>query len=226
MGDENKKPDAPSEPQSGFPQKKIVYAVIAVAVMIFAVVLIAKFGYNTDLLNPAGGQMSLVQRPPVTLVRLDVTTSGQQSHLGVAVTTLAVQRVTAGIPRLSPCAVNQSDDCNGACVYLQTDPANCGSCGKVCPGYPHADPGCSGGKCSFICSAGHGDCNQNTADGCETCVKYDHDNCGMCGNHCGVNAFCDYGNCTFVPDQPGMGGLGKNLPHNSLNGDLTEPSCD
>ena len=62
MGDENKKPDAPSEPQSGFPQKKIVYAVLVVAVVILAVVLIAKFGYNTDLLNPAGGQMSLVQR--------------------------------------------------------------------------------------------------------------------------------------------------------------------
>jgi hypothetical protein len=222
MGDENKKPETPPETQSGFPQKKIVYAVIAVAVVILAVVLVAKFGYNTDLLNPAGGQMSLVQHP-ATLVRPDVTTSGQQPRLEI---TPAFQRVITDIPRLSPCAVNQSDDCNGACIYLQTDPNNCGSCGKACSVYPSTVPVCSGGKCIFTCSAGHGNCNQITADGCETCVKFDHDNCGMCGNHCGVNAFCDYGNCTFVPDQPGMGGLGKNLPHSNQYGDITEPTCD
>jgi hypothetical protein len=59
MKEGEKKPDAGAI--SGGPQKKIVYAVLAVAVVILAVILIAKFGYNTDLLNPAEGQMSLVQ---------------------------------------------------------------------------------------------------------------------------------------------------------------------
>jgi hypothetical protein len=63
-GDENKKPDAPPGPQPGLPQKKIVYAVIAIAFVILAVVLIAKFGYNVDLLNPVSGEMSLVGRHP------------------------------------------------------------------------------------------------------------------------------------------------------------------
>jgi hypothetical protein len=62
MGDDNKKPENTPEPQSGFPHKKIVYVIIAIAVVILAVVLIAKFGYNVDLLNPASGEMSLVGR--------------------------------------------------------------------------------------------------------------------------------------------------------------------
>jgi hypothetical protein len=66
MGDENKKPDAPPEPPSGYPLKKIVYAIIAIAIMFLAVVFIAKFSFNVDLLNPASGEMSLVQRQPAT----------------------------------------------------------------------------------------------------------------------------------------------------------------
>ena len=63
MEEREKKPDAGTT--SGSPQK-IVYVVIAVAIVILAVVLVAKFGFNRDLLNPAGGQMSLVQRQPAT----------------------------------------------------------------------------------------------------------------------------------------------------------------
>jgi hypothetical protein len=78
MGDENKKPDTPPEPQSGFPQKKIVFAFIAIAIILLAVVLIAKFSFNVDLLNPASGEMSLVQRQaigiPVASI-IGVTTS-------------------------------------------------------------------------------------------------------------------------------------------------------
>jgi hypothetical protein len=46
---------------SGGSGKKIVYAEIAIAVVILAIVLIAKFGYNIDLLNPASGEMSLAR---------------------------------------------------------------------------------------------------------------------------------------------------------------------
>jgi hypothetical protein len=225
VGDENKKSETPPEPQPGFPQKKVVYAVIAIAIVILAVVLIAKFGFNTDLLNPAGGQMSLVQRT-APLVRANVTISEQQSRLEI---TPAFQRVITDIPRVSPCAVNQSDDCNGACVYLQTDPNNCGSCGNICHGYPDAGPGCSSGKCIITCSAGHGDCNHNTADGCETCIKYDINNCGMCGNHCPAGTFCDLGNCTpnpRIPRQPGLPNLDDIIHEGDSDLAYTQPSCD
>jgi hypothetical protein len=58
MEEGEKKPDASTI--SGGPQKKIIYVIIAIAVVILAVILIAKFGYNVDLLNPASGEMSLV----------------------------------------------------------------------------------------------------------------------------------------------------------------------
>jgi len=212
MVEGEKKPDAGTT--SGSPQKKILYAVLAVAVVILAVVLIAKFGYNTELLNPAGGQMSLVQRP-AALVRPNVTISEQQPRMEI---TPAFQRVITDIPRVSPCAVNQSSDCNGACANLNTDHDNCGACGKVCPAYAHADPVCSGGQCVFTCSAGRGDCNyQKASDGCETCLRNDNNNCGRCGRRCAPGTSCFSGSCV---DPLTLGKL-KN------QGDLVfENSCD
>jgi hypothetical protein len=176
MEEGEKKPDAGTT--SGDPQKKIVYAVIAIAVVILAVVLIAKFGYNTDLLNPAGGQMSLVQRQ-VTLVRPNITISEQQPRL--TVTTPAFQRVTTGIVRLSPCTVNQSTDCNGACVYLTTDSKNCGTCGFSCSGAlcgAHSCNTCDNGNCIYdntcegvVCSVGYSCCKGR-------CVSNEAPNCG------------------------------------------------
>ncbi len=84
-GDGNKKPETPPEPQPGFPQKKIVYAIIVLAIVILAMVLVAKFGFNTDLLNPAFGEMSLVQRPvtgiPVAGIA-GITTTVTRSQTG------------------------------------------------------------------------------------------------------------------------------------------------
>jgi len=38
------------------PGKKIPYAIVTIAVVILAAVLTAKFGFGTDLLNPAGAR--------------------------------------------------------------------------------------------------------------------------------------------------------------------------
>jgi hypothetical protein len=59
MGDENKKTETPPEPQPGLLQNKILYVIIACAIVILAIVLIAKFGFNMDLLSPASGEMSI-----------------------------------------------------------------------------------------------------------------------------------------------------------------------
>jgi hypothetical protein len=176
MEEGEKKPDAGTI--SGNPQKKIVYAVIAVAVVILAVVLIAKFGYNTDLLNPAGGQMSLVQRPPITLVRPNITISEQEPRL--VVTTPPFHRVTTPFPRL--CKANQTG-CNGVCVCQMTDTQNCGACGLSCSGRQcgtHQCNLCSNGQCIYdptrlcegvVCSAGLS-CSQGR------CVPNDELYCG------------------------------------------------
>ena len=179
MEEGEKKPDAGMV--SGGPQKKVVYAVLAVAVVILAVVLIAKFGYNTDVLNPAGGQMSLVQRPPITIVRPNITLSGP----GITVTTPAFQRVTTPIVR--PCQGDWTA-CNGACVYLQTDWNNCGSCGNSCIRISQCKTGncsCSNGNCvsdskcvAVVCQDGFSSC----CDG--RCVRNDVPH--TCGGYFGA----------------------------------------
>ena len=73
--------------------------------------------------------------------------------------------------------------CNGSCVLLDYDNANCGECENECD----LDSGftCLLGECS--CPDGYKEC-----DG--TCVLVDDDeNCGTCGNACAVGGYCDGG---------------------------------
>ena len=62
------------------------------------------------------------------------------------------------------------DDCDGETdedFDLQTDAANCGACGTVCPDGPNAEPACLGGTCGLRCEAGWADANGSPVDGCE-----------------------------------------------------------
>ncbi|HWY78374.1 MAG TPA: hypothetical protein VN281_22355, partial [Verrucomicrobiae bacterium] len=52
------------------------------------------------------------------------------------------------------CATNQSV-CAGICVSLGSDPANCGSCGHVCPG----GQSCVSNSCAVVCPAGQVACS-------------------------------------------------------------------
>jgi hypothetical protein len=229
MGDENKKPDTPPEPQSGFPQKKIVYAIIAIAFVILAVVLIAKFSFNVDLLNPASGEMSIVKRQPVA----------EQVMVQKTVMKPDITRVLTLQVTVVPCSAAQTR-CGTACIDTQNDPSNCGSCGRVCSAmnlHKVSSYGCSAGKCTIkTCDAGYGDCqNKGTtevnSDGCETDLQtgqnwvynaYDRyvgfpggdktyllnpRDCGTCGNSCGTGAgnvlhICDTGACKNVCSGP------------------------
>jgi hypothetical protein len=150
------------KPGAGGPDKKIVYAIIAVVVVILAVVLVAKFGFGADLLNPAGGQMNLVQR-----------------NMSYKVTP-EFQKVITPIPRL--CKANQIG-CNGVCVCPLADTQNCGACGLSCGGRQcgtHPCNLCSNGQCIYdpkglcegvVCSAGLS-CSQGR------CVSNDDLTCG------------------------------------------------
>jgi hypothetical protein len=77
--------------------------------------------------------------------------------------------------------------CMGACVDTQTDRANCGTCGTMCP----AGQSCRMGMCQFDCPSGQTLCGGR----CVT-VSGDRENCGACGTMCPAGQVCSMGMCT------------------------------
>jgi hypothetical protein len=206
MGDEEKKPDAPPEPQPGFPQEKIVYAVIAIAVVILAVVLIAKFSFNVDLLNPASGEMSLAGS--------QVNSAGQRFG-NVSQTTLS-QNIKGPILKQAGSCVDQIKnndetdiDCGGsscpACYVgkscSQDSDCDSGSCvNGLC--FQHQGltfgreklKGCSRSTGDFTIGSSCNDCNKNNN---ETDIDCGGSSCPPCavGNSCSQNSDCTSGTC-------------------------------
>jgi hypothetical protein len=98
-------------------------------------------------------------------------------------------------------------DCNGrgsdGCEkHIESDPQNCGVCGRVCPEIANGVPGCLLGSCGLDhCKAGFQDCNSDPVDGCETNVQADVKNCGNCGAQCptlpGGAVVCQDGACVI-----------------------------
>lgn len=173
MGDE-KKPDSGKEQKSGVPQIQVMHVIIAVAVIVLAVIFIAKFGFNMDLISPSSGEMAITRLRPVTPVQTLVRNP--------------VVKPTISFRPEMACPVNQTL-CANSCTNRMTDPDNCGSCGNVCPAYNSTDRTCTSGKCSNACLSGYYECNQNPADGCESDL-HDNNNCGRCGKVCGTGWFC------------------------------------
>jgi hypothetical protein len=91
------------------------------------------------------------------------------------------------------------------CVDISTNLEHCGACNHQCPfafglGKPHQFATCTDGICGVICEPGFGDCNGNTADGCETNLMVHGGNCGACGHSCDTAAGqpCVNGACLMV----------------------------
>ena len=64
---------------------------------------------------------------------------------------------------------------------------------------PNAFGVCSSGNCMLrTCNPGFANCNGSAADGCETELRFDDDNCGRCGNVCGGLTECRSGTCQTV----------------------------
>lgn len=83
--------------------------------------------------------------------------------------------------------------CNGTCVNIKTDMANCGGCGKVCSGDNHF---CCNGWCVDRSQNAPGCCPPSLLCGGVCTSPYsDPANCGACGNTCGNNADCCTGQC-------------------------------
>ena len=97
----------------------------------------------------------------------------------------AVAAACSSPPTATGCANGQTT-CGGTCVDLQTDVANCGTCGTHCP--PFSGQVCVAGVCK--CPAGYVNCSG-------TCVNPVSDpfNCGACGNTCTAGKTCVAGTC-------------------------------
>jgi Stigma-specific protein, Stig1 len=89
--------------------------------------------------------------------------------------------------------------CGEICVDTTNTVTNCGSCGNVCPTPANAMPTCAASRCGFTCNAGFGDCDGNTANGCETNLSTSSLHCGRCGTTCSSAAngagICSLGVC-------------------------------
>lgn len=177
MGDE-KKSDTEKEEKSGFSQVSVMHVVIAVAVIVLAVIFIAKFGFGMDLISPSSGEMAIVKKP-ITPVQTRVQGPDVKPTF------------TIRVPTCSP----SETPCEGRCTDTLNDPQNCGGCGTVCPGYPNTDRYCLDGRCHTFCSSTYTDCNKDMTDGCEASITEDANNCGGCGNVCGSGSTCHSSRC-------------------------------
>src|SRR5262249_32571394 len=102
---------------------------------------------------------------------------------------------TCGISSCSAGFANcDGNPANGCETNTTTDVNNCGSCGQVCS--PLNDtPACVNGVCASVCNAGFANCNGNPANGCETNITTDVNNCGSCGHICPPLTVCTAGLC-------------------------------
>jgi hypothetical protein len=99
--------------------------------------------------------------------------------LSVVVTTPATSQKACPIG-YADCDGVKSNKCE---TNIQADITNCGACGRTCSAQG-GTPSCSGGQCSIACSPGYGNCDGNTANGCEAATTNNANACGACGNVC------------------------------------------
>ncbi len=90
-------------------------------------------------------------------------------------------------------------DCNGdasdGCEADLASPAHCGACANACA-LAHATAACDGGSCAIgACDPGFADCDGSAANGCETDLQTNSDDCGVCGNVCPAGSKCGGGSC-------------------------------
>ena len=131
------------------------------------------------------------------------------------------------------CPLSMPSMCGSACINLQTDSQNCGSCGHSCASLPNLKAGapvsCAGGQCMILagsCATGYGNCStSNPDDGCETMVS-SNQNCGACNATCSGGKTCQNYTCSCPTAQPDTcSGACVNLKEDPNNCGVCGHSC-
>jgi hypothetical protein len=135
-----------------------------------------------------------------------VDTTSDPAHCGGCNTTCTAANAITNC-QSSACVIESCEngyaDCDGSytngCEILLGTTANCGGCGDACV-FDNAQASCEAGACVIDrCDTGYGDCNANTADGCESPLNTDA-HCGSCTTSCGDDERCEGGQCQFFCD--------------------------
>ena len=99
------------------------------------------------------------------------------------------------------CAGEFTPNCNGVCLDFSSNVANCGACGTVCS-FANSIPACQNSNCVISsCTAGWGNCDGNSTNGCETNTSTSVTNCGSCRTVCNKTngtPFCTGGVCNIA----------------------------
>ncbi|MEI8256641.1 MAG: hypothetical protein WCJ30_13285, partial [Deltaproteobacteria bacterium] len=114
------------------------------------------------------------------------------------------------IPSDVPCRAGMAT-CQGLCVDLMTDSANCGACASACA----TGAVCRLGVCLVAgCPAGESMCGTPPL-----CVNNatDDTNCGRCGNQCAGGTSCHSGLCSCLATQAYCGGACVDAQFDSAN---------
>ncbi|MBI5516821.1 MAG: hypothetical protein HY909_23755 [Deltaproteobacteria bacterium] len=97
---------------------------------------------------------------------------------------------------------------NGCETDTSSNSLHCGACRMACA-FPGAGARCDAGRCvRTTCAAGRGDCDGNSANGCETDTAASADHCGGCGARCALpnaTARCAGSRCAVASCVAGFG---------------------
>jgi hypothetical protein len=224
VGDETK-PDPGKEQKSGLPQIQVLHVVIAVAVIVLAVIFIAKFGFNMDLISPSSGEMAVVKRPVVTPVRtlqgselatygITVPTTSPPGDKPVTSITPVVEQV-AGHPGMYKVGLAGAAVTTTTITTTTTSPSpkttidtssdvnNCNVIGHKCELHvPNTVDECWQGQCVFSCLPDYRYCD-NLWEGC-VAMHNNPAHCGGCNRKCNPGETCEGVTCIPPTCGPGL----------------------
>ncbi len=145
----------------------------------------------------------------------EVNTQNDRNNCGGCGTVCGNGQVCSNGACVATCMTGLTN-CSNTCRNLQTDPSSCGACGTVCPSGPNATPYCSVATCGITCAAGFGNCDGNSANGCEAALNTVA-NCRGCGVACSfanAGATCAVTGCAIGTCNAGF----ANCDNNASNG--------